>query len=427
MLISAKLKPLALTISLLVGLAACSENTSSTKGPNYDNSSNDQDNGDVTNFDETALLANLVDNVITPTFVAFNQQATANQQQVEQYCALEKEVAEDNASQQARSDALDLAKASWTDTMLIWQHAEIMQMGPLLDNEGELRNLIYSWPAKSLCGVDQDTAYFEDGVINSDQSKPYNIKQRTASRRGLVSLEHLLFTENLDHNCSIANDALADWNNRSDSERRIARCEFAVEVASDVVDNSQILLDRWQGDTGYAAELKNAGQPGNSFENAHQAVNVISDALFYVDKELKDFKIATPLGYFSNSCGLEACPTDVESSIAEVSLENIKANLAAFEKLFTGNGEATDNTTGFDDFLDQQDGTDTKNLMLQGLVNSNAAIDSMEGNLKQALLDEKDKVELTHAKVKDVTDQLKLDFINKLALELPQSSAGDND
>lgn len=244
MLISAKLKPLALTISLLVGLAACSENTSSTKGPNYDNSSNDQDNGDVTNFDETALLANLVDNVITPTFVAFNQQATANQQQVEQYCALEKEVAEDNASQQARSDALDLAKASWTDTMLIWQHAEIMQMGPLLDNEGELRNLIYSWPAKSLCGVDQDTAYFEDGVINSDQSKPYNIKQRTASRRGLVSLEHLLFTENLDHNCSIANDALADWNNRSDSERRIARCEFAVEVASDMVDNSQILLDR---------------------------------------------------------------------------------------------------------------------------------------------------------------------------------------
>jgi predicted lipoprotein len=311
--------------------------------------------------------------------------------------------------------------------MLIWQHAEIMQMGPLLDNEGELRNLIYSWPAKSLCGVDQDTAYFEDGVINSDQSKPYNIKQRTASRRGLVSLEHLLFTENLDHNCSIANDALADWNNRSDSDRRIARCEFAVEVASDVVDNSQILLDRWQGDTGYAAELKNAGQPGNSFENAHQAVNVISDALFYVDKELKDFKIATPLGYFSNSCGLEACPTDVESSIAETSLENIKANLAAFEKLFTGNGEATDNTTGFDDFLDQQDGTDTKNLMLQGLVNSNAAIDSMEGNLKQALLNEKDKVELTHAKVKDVTDQLKLDFINKLALELPQSSAGDND
>jgi hypothetical protein len=51
----------------------------------------------------------------------------------------------------------------------------------------------------------------------------------------------------------------------------------------------------------------------------------------------------------------------------------------------------------------------------------------MEGNLKQALLNEKDKVELTHAKVKDVTDQLKLDFINKLALELPQSSAGDND
>ncbi|WP_338324750.1 hypothetical protein [Pseudoalteromonas phenolica] len=39
----------------------------------------------------------------------------------------------------------------------------------------------------------------------------------------------------------------------------------------------------------------------------------------------------------------------------------------------------------------------------------------------------KKKVEHTHAKVKDITDQFKHDFINKLALELPKTSAGDND
>ncbi|KPV97661.1 Imelysin [Pseudoalteromonas sp. P1-9] len=427
MLISAKLKPIALATSLVLTLAACSEDTTSTQGPNFGGGTSEPGNGGGTTFDEKALVANLVDNVITPTFTSFNQQASANKQSIESYCAVEKAAMAGDVTEQQRLAALASAQTSWRDTTALWQHAELMQMGPLLENEGELRNLIYSWPAKSLCGVDQDTVYFEDGVINQNASRPYDIKQRTATRRGLVSLEHLLFTEQLNHSCSVANDALATWNNRSDSERRIARCEFAVEVASDLVDNSQVLLDKWNGDNGYAMTLKNAGEVGSSFDSVHGAVNVISDALFYLTEELKDQKLALPLGYESNSCGLEACPQDVESPIAAQSLANIKANLAAFEKLFTGNGVMQDNTTGFDDFLVEEEGTDVKDAMLTGLEQSNAALDAINGSLQQALIDEKDKVETSHAKVKDVTDQLKHDFINKLALELPKSSAGDND
>ncbi|MDE3271092.1 imelysin family protein [Pseudoalteromonas sp. G4] len=427
MLISAKLKPIALVTSLVLTLAACSEDTSSTQGQNFGGGTTEPGNGGGTSFDEKALVANLVDNVITPTFTSFNQQAAANFATLSQYCAVEKSAAEGEASEDERLAALLEAQTSWRDTTALWQHAELMQMGPLLENEGELRNLIYSWPAKSLCGVDQDTAYFEDGMINLDSTRPYDIKERTATRRGLVSLEHLLFSEQLNHSCSIANDALADWNNRSDSERRIARCEFAIEVASDLVDNSQVLLDKWNGDAGYAMALKNAGEVGSSFDSAHAAVNVISDALFYLTEQVKDKKLALPLGYESNSCGLEACPQDVESPIAAQSLANIQANLAAFEKLFTGNGIAQDNTTGFDDFLIEEEGSDTKDAMLKGLTDSNETLESINGTLQQALIDEKEKVEQTHAKVKDVTDQLKHDFINKLALELPKSSAGDND
>jgi predicted lipoprotein len=427
MLISAKLKPIALVTSLVLTLAACSEDTSSTQGPNFGGGTTEPGNGGGTSFDEKALVANLVDNVITPTFTSFNQQASANVSALSQYCAIEKSAKAGDATEQQRLDALASAQISWRDTITLWQHAELMQMGPLLENEGELRNLIYSWPAKNACGVDQDTVYFEDGMINLDSNKPYDIKQRTATRRGLVSLEHLLFSEQLNHSCSIANDALANWNNRSDSERRVARCEFAIEVASDLVDNSQVLLDKWNGADGYAMALKNAGEVGSSFDSIHKAVNVISDALFYTTEHVKDNKLGLPLGYFSNSCGLEACPQDVESPIAAQSLANIKANLAAFEKLFTGNGIEEGNTTGFDDFLDEEDGSQTKEAMLKGLQDSNTAIDAINGTLQQALVSEKEKVEHTHEKVKDVTDQLKHDFINKLALELPKSSAGDND
>ncbi|MEI8640767.1 imelysin family protein [Pseudoalteromonas sp. Hal099] len=64
------------------------------------------------------------------------------------------------------------AQQAWLDTMAGWQQAEMMQMGPLLDNAGQLRNQIYSWPTFSRCGIDQDVVYNQDGVINSRSKSP---------------------------------------------------------------------------------------------------------------------------------------------------------------------------------------------------------------------------------------------------------------
>jgi predicted lipoprotein len=414
-----KLKPLAIACGLAFTVSACSEKTESTQGPSI---GKPVDPG--TQFDEKALVANLVDNIITPTFQSFSTTASNTLNTVTSYCAIEADGEKTAAEKQT---ALDAAQQSWRDAMVVWQHAELMQLGPLKDDDGQLRNLIYAWPAKSLCGVDQDVVYFEDGQINKDPSKPYDIALRTATRRGLTSLEHLLFSTNYDHSCSIANEALADWNARTVEARKVSRCNFAVEVSKDLEANAQLLTDKWLATDGYAAALKNAGEPGNQFESAHKAVNVISDALFYMTEQLKDKKLGLPLGYESNSCGLEACPQDVESSIATHSLQNILANLDAFEKLFTGNGNNSEVTTGFDDFLVEEGGTDTRDLMLKGIADSRAATNAISGNLQQALTTENEKVVETHNKVKDITDQLKHDFINKLALELPKSSAGDND
>lgn len=414
-----KLKPLAIACGLALTLSACSEKTQSTQGPSI---GTPVDPG--TQFDEKALIVNLVDNIITPTFEGFATQTSTHLTKVSEYCAVESDSEKTDAEKET---ALVAAQQSWRDAMVIWQHAELMQLGPLTDDDGQLRNLIYAWPAKSLCGVDQDVVYFEDGQINKDPSKPYDIALRTATRRGLTSLEHLLFSTNYDHSCSIANEALADWNARTVAARKVSRCNFAVEVSKDLNANAELLVEKWLAADGYAVALKNAGEPGNQFESAHKAVNVISDALFYMTEQLKDKKLGLPLGYESNSCGLEACPQDVESSIANHSLENVLANINAFEKLFTGNGENAQNNTGFDDFLVEENGTDTRDLMLKGIADSKAAATAITGDLQQALVNENEKVVQTHNKVKDITDQLKHDFINKLALELPKSSAGDND
>jgi len=426
MAINKRLNTICLAISASLILSACGESTSSKSGPGF--GAPDPGNGGTTpTFDEAKLIHNLVDQVISPTFIAFSEQSKSQLTAISDYCTLEENFTPDLDDTAPVTASLEVAKKSWQDTMSIWQQAEVMQMGPLIENESELRNRIYSWPAISYCGIDQDVAYFEDGVINLDPNKPYDIKSRTSTRRGIFTVQRLLFNTDYNHACSTANDALNDWNSRTIQERKVARCQFAKEVSKDLVDNSEELLSKWNGANGYANKLKNAGQSGSSFESTHEAVNLITDAMFYTDSIVKDKKLGVPLGKFANSCGFEVCAEDVESFDSGFSLGNIKANLVAFEKLFLGNLQGEESQTGFDDFLVEEGASDTKDIMIQGINDAKNAAEQIESELKTALISENEKVEHAHAKVKDITDQLKNDFINKLALELPKSSAGDND
>ncbi|KZN60617.1 hypothetical protein N474_00115 [Pseudoalteromonas luteoviolacea CPMOR-2] len=429
------LKPLsavAVAVSLL--LSGCGESSSSTTGSEFVNNDGSTNPTNPTNptdpttptepttFDEAALVANLVNNVLSPALTQFHSFAEAQQTQIGAFCSAAKAQAEN-------ADSLhEQAKDSWRAAMSSWQYVELMQIGPLLTNGKELKGNIYSWPAGgALCSIDLDVVYHEAGIINGNASLPYDIKARTSDRKGLIAIEHALFNANYDHNCTFENDALAPWNGRTVNERKVARCEFAHTVSGDIVDNSSEILARWQGDNGFANQLLNAGGPGSSFDTPHLALNEISKALFYMTEELKDKKLGTPLGLFVNSCGFESCPQDVESDISEHSKENLLANLRAFKQIFTGEGSNTENTLGFDDFLDAEEGTEVKQSMLAGIEEAEAALLALDGSLKQAITDDAAKVTEVHTKVKNVTDELKNDFINKLALELPQTSAGDND
>ncbi len=422
-----KLTPFIVATAIASILTGCGESSSSSQGAKFEG-----DNPATVSFDEAKLIVNLTDNIITPTYVEFVNQTNLQTTAISSYCELESEfdaTLGDEAAQQQLDTAKLAAQQAWKNTTQLWQYAELMQLGPLLTNDGELRNKIYSWPAVSKCNVDQDVVYFEEGVINQDENRPYDIKQRVSTRRGLVALEHLLFNTELNHNCSAssAGQALSTWNTRTEQSRKIARCNFAVEAAKDLTLSGNELLSLWQGENGFALKLKLAGQADSPFSSTHEAVNHLSDALFYTDSIVKDKKLGIPLGKFANSCGLEACAEDLESFTAEYSLENIKANLLAFEMLFSGTNTLTNDQTGFDDFLIEQDALALKTAILASIQQAQNAAQSIDSNLKQALETDLNKVEEVHAKVKDITDVLKEDFINKLALELPATSAGDND
>lgn len=396
---------------LLPLIQACSDSSSSEQGPSFGGGTSTPDLN--TQFNRSLLLSDVTDKVLVTTIEAFEQQAQAQVAAVSSMC----EAIVSNSSDV--SALTESAQQDWRSTMDQWQQLEVMQIGPVLTNEANLRNKIYSWPVVQSCAVDQDVGFFEAGNVSGTS---YDISRRTAPRRGLDALEYLLFNDNLNHSCSADRLAPAGWNERPEQERKVARCQFAVEVAKDLENSAQELSQAWQGENGYAQALKSADS--DLFEDEQAAINRITDAMFYVDSITKDAKLAAPIGLQNNSCGNAACVQDIESRLSANSINNIKNNLIGLQKLFIAGDEEN---AGFDDFLVEVDAAELATTMKQDIQNAIDAADNFSVTLEQAVTANPEQVQALHQAVKTVTDNLKSVFITYLALELPQTSAGDAD
>jgi uncharacterized protein len=401
-----------LVFSLL--LAGCSDSFSSNQGDGFKDGQTTTTPPDNTEFDQTALLTSLVSYVFLPTIEQFQQQAQTLSLDVTAYCGA--------LSNDMHSVEEETAKQQWRTTMAVWQQIEVMQVGPLAADDQLLRNTIYSWPLTNYCAVDQDVGHYEHGSVNGEA---YDISRRTTNRRGLTTLEYLLFNDDLNHACSKDSLAPTGWNARPVAEKIAARCEFAAEVASDLVVNAQRLTTEWQSN-GFATMLQTAGSQDNIFNSPHQAINAITDAMFYLDTITKDSKIGAPIGLSDNSCDNMACLDDIESNLADMGIDNVKNNLIAFQRLFLG-GDPEQQHLGFDDYLIAVDASDLVTSMNADIAAAIALTEAFTGSTNDAVLTQPESIQAIYVAVKKVTDNLKSLFITHLSLELPLTSAGDAD
>src|SRR5690606_3880066 len=198
---------------------------------------------------------------------------------------------------------LDSARAAWADTMDAWQRAEEVLIGPAAMDNKALRSLIYAWPTISTCETDRDTASrFAD-------PSSYDISTKLVRVRSLFAIEYLLYLPSASHSCL---SAPPGWDALGADVPR-ARCRLAEAIAVDVAEQTAAVATAWKPDGGdYAGVLAAAGKSGSPFSSAHEAVNLISDGMFYVDYIVKDMKIAEPAGIADNACGAVGTPCPAE-------------------------------------------------------------------------------------------------------------------
>ncbi|WP_244237541.1 imelysin family protein [Corallococcus llansteffanensis] len=316
------------------------------------------------------------------------------------------------------------ARAAYHEAMDVWQVAEVMQVGPAAPRSnpggGELRDNIYSFPLSNRCSVEEQ--------LVSKGYESASFSSSLVTRRGFLALEYLLFYEGAETACGPNSPIVAQgtWAALSADERASRKRAYAAVVAADVHTRAQALVDAWVPEGGnFQKTLATAG-PGNAvFPSTQVALNTLSDALFYVEREGKDQKLARPLAL--RDCASDTCPELLESQFAGRSKQNLRLNLVGFRRIVEGCG-ADYAGPGFDDVLVAAGAEAVATRLRQQVVEAEAALAAVEeADLKEALAQDKPSVQRVYDDFKGITDVLKTDFITTLDLEPPAGLEGDND
>lgn len=316
------------------------------------------------------------------------------------------------------------AQYAFVDALLAFQRVEGFRVGPAaraMDPGGQdLRDSIYFYPGVNRCLVDRTLV-----------SQAYTTKfdTVTANARGLAALEYLLYARGETNTCAEFADINVNgtWAALSLGELEARRSAYAEVVVNDVVERAQQLVDAWRPAEGnFVAQVEDAGDGSTVFATQQAALNAFSHALFYMEKEVKDYKLGWPLGIVAE-CTSGSCPYAAELPYSGLSGPSIRENLIAFRELFEGCGQGYSGV-GFDDWLREVNPEDDlADRMLERLTTAQAVVADLSIPIEDAFYDEPEAATEVHAAIKAVTDLLKTEFVTVLNLELPMTSEGDND
>lgn len=362
-----------------------------------------------------AALTAIGGGVIVPTLEGFLLEAQALEQATAAYATA-------RAGGQAAAE-LAAAQAAFRVAFLRWQRAEVLQVGPAgpagtMTGGLSLRDGIYSWPTVNTCRVDTH-------LVDRAWEAPGFFDTALVTSTGLDVTEYLLHADSAANTCGTTSpiNANGTWAALSADELAQRRARYANAASAHVAAQAQRLLAGWK-EGGFLTAFSTAGSPGSPFPTAQEALDQLFAALFYVDRQVKDAKLAAPVG-LSTACMTGTCPALAEATRSGLSREALVENLAAAKAILRGG--FTDGGQGFDALLAGRGAGPLAEQMAVALDEAIASVAVLTVPVDQAVVTQPDDVKAVHAKVKAFTDLQKSQFVTVLNLRVPQEGAGDND
>ncbi|MET0792964.1 MAG: imelysin family protein [Polyangiaceae bacterium] len=329
-----------------------------------------------------------------------------------------------NVAAPTPTSALELRNA-WLAANSSWQVAEVFRFGPAARSADadpgaqELRDQIYAWRFGGRCPV-------ETALADQVYASP-TFGTSLINNRGLGAAEYLLFYPGTDNECPdySAINKQGTWVALGADEIISRKRAYAAAIAADVLANAEKLIAAWDPAAGnFRRQLSQPGS-GSVYKDEQTALNAVFFGMFYIEKEVKDYKIGIPVGA-NAECVSGLCPEAIESRYANVSTANIRRNYLGFRRLFQGCGSKFSGL-GFDDWLDAVGASELRIRMLSALDGAQAAIDALDPPLEVSVTAHTDRVFVVYNALKVLTDLIKSDFVTVLDLELPIGAGTDND
>lgn len=350
-------------------------------------SCNEEPENPSNNFDRKELLENTGKNIIIPAYENFSQRTGG---------LLQEAMAFVNSP---TVNNLTTLQQAWEAAALQWQRAVMFNLGP-----AELENLnmkVSRWPTSPTS--------IEEAIEGATEINEAYIQSLSVNIKGLPALEYLLFDKQQGN--------AAVLSRFEGSENRKA---FLVALCENLNSLAAAVYEAWQPDGGnYLTTFVNADG-----KDAGSSTTMLANQLIILTEIVKNEKVGIPLGKKSMGTIL---PNNVEAWRSGISLDLIKENIKAIEKVFAGDGENTA-ATGFDDYLNhvnvQYDGAPLSEVIKEQIDKIEVALDAIDAPLQDALETEREKVEAVYNETQRLVILLKTDMMSGLGLLITFS---DND
>lgn len=249
-------------VAILVIWACSSDSSNPTPGTDDDGMGGGTDDEVPVTFDRGAMLTNWADNIIIPSYQAFQTDLAALQTAFETF---ESDKSEIN---------LQAFRQAWEAAYITWQKVSMFEIGPA-ESAGYRLNM-NTYPA--------DTDLINDHITTGtyDLTLPSN-----RDSKGFPALDYLL-------NGLAADDtALLDlWTNGAEADNTMA---FITAMLADMTALTNTVVGDWEG------SYRNTFVSNDGSSATASVDRYVNDFIFYYEKFLRAGKMGIPLGVFSGT------------------------------------------------------------------------------------------------------------------------------
>jgi predicted lipoprotein len=336
-------------------------------------------------------LESIANDVLEPMLAIAHDNAIALDESAGEFC-----------ESRARAD-LDAVRKRWGHTCEAWKRTEVMAFGPHTMPPYSFAADIDFWPAREdsidrLLGSTSGDASADDDAGAEPGELPGTLG---ASQKGLPAIEYLLFGPR--------DATLAAF---QDGARGDHRCAYLLEMTKALANDTAELQRVFHEE--FAPDFTLTNNPNDRYSSVNEAFEELVNNMIFAVETVRGTRLAGPLG---NTSGGEPQPEEVESRYSDQSVRAAVAVLDGVADVFFGNKPADKGATTFAiEAVLRERHLDLRAAYRAKHEAAVAALEAIPEPLRDAVVDDRAKVEAARTAITDLLMLLKVDIAQALSV-----------